>query len=130
MTVKAQVTDKGHGQGDRALTVIGPKGHIVPRCFVRDLDQSPYGSRNPYVAHGACSWESWVLTTLLPLGPIIMPPRQGDLQRVADVFKTNAIARGVANLRAEGSSSDPKEAATRPPDYPTFIMGKGDSLVP
>eukprot|EP00959_Pyramimonas_sp_CCMP1952_P214637 4491827-Pyramimonas_sp.AAC.1 len=35
----------------------------------------PYRPRNQYVAHGACSWESWVYTTLVTSVLEVCAPR-------------------------------------------------------
>eukprot|EP00976_Prorocentrum_cordatum_P099835 1191986-Prorocentrum_minimum.AAC.2 len=56
---------------------------------------------------------------------------QSDLKGDSSAILTSTIAVVAVTVWEEvkGSSSNPKEAATPPPNYPTSIVCKGDSLV-
>eukprot|EP00976_Prorocentrum_cordatum_P057351 1156628-Prorocentrum_minimum.AAC.1 len=58
-TMAEAAEDLGEGEGDKMMG--GPPSRVAHRRLVRDLD---YSKERVTVAHGARSWESWVLTTL------------------------------------------------------------------
>jgi len=101
---ESAVDSPGGGASGKRLAFLEPPDWLTAGGPLPPRMPSPEDSAEA-LSGGSVSYKSLATKQVykLPLGPIIMPPRQGELKRVVDVFSTQALSRGVSALRREVS---------------------------